>query len=76
MAAGWPPYVVRIWTVTPAVLGVSKRLATAIRELEQAEAFDHVVVNDDLQRASSQVAAIIEASRSDPRSETTEEPFA
>jgi guanylate kinase len=56
--------------------GIAERMATAAWELSQAERFDHVVVNDDLERASSQVAAIIEASRSDPRSETTEEPFA
>jgi guanylate kinase len=41
---------------------VAERLASAERELEQAGWFDHVVVNDDLQRATDQVAAIIEAS--------------
>ena len=40
------------------------RLDTAAWELEQRSWFDHVVVNDDLQRATEQVAAIIEASRS------------
>jgi guanylate kinase len=55
---------------------IAERLSKAEWELSQAERFDHVVVNDDLERASSQVAAIIEASRSDPRPETTEEPFA
>ncbi len=40
------------------------RLETAGWELEQREWFDHAIVNDDLHRASSQVAAIIEASRS------------
>jgi guanylate kinase len=44
---------------------IARRLAEAARELDQRELFDHVVVNDDLQAASSQVAAIIEASRSD-----------
>ena len=42
------------------------RLETAEWELEQREWFDHVIVNDDLERASSQVAAIIAASRSAP----------
>ena len=40
------------------------RLETAGWELEQRDWFDHAIVNDDLERASSQVAAIIEASRS------------
>ena len=40
------------------------RLETAGWELEQRDWFDHAVVNDDLERASVQVAAIIDASRS------------
>jgi guanylate kinase len=40
------------------------RLQTAAWELEQRSWFDHVVVNDDLERATERVAAIIEASRS------------
>jgi len=40
-----------------------QRLAAAQQELEQAGWFDHVVVNDDLDRAAGQVAAIIEGSR-------------
>lgn len=40
------------------------RLETAAWEREQQDRFDHVVVNDDLERASAQVAAIIDASRS------------
>jgi guanylate kinase len=39
------------------------RLATAAEELEQASRFDHVVVNDDLERATAQVEAIIQGSR-------------
>jgi guanylate kinase len=45
---------------------LARRLARAEEEIAQAERFDHVIVNDDLERASSQVAAIIEASRSHP----------
>ena len=40
-----------------------ERLAAAERELAQASWFDHVVVNDDLERATAEVAAIIERSR-------------
>lgn len=40
------------------------RLDTASWEMDQRDWFDHVVVNDELARASDQVAAIIEASRS------------
>ena len=42
---------------------LSRRLATAEEELAQRALFDHVVVNDDVEGASSQVAAIIAASR-------------
>jgi len=41
---------------------LADRLAKADWEREQQGWFDHVVVNDDVERASSQVAAIIEAS--------------
>ena len=37
-----------------------KRLETAIRELRQAEAFDHVVVNDDLDTAVTTVHQLVE----------------
>jgi guanylate kinase len=40
-----------------------RRLAKANWEQQQRGWFDHVVVNDDLEAASSQVAAIIEGSR-------------
>ena len=42
---------------------IQRRLAKAAWELDQASWFDQVVVNDDLVHASSQVAAIIDASR-------------
>jgi len=55
---------------------LERRLATARQELEAAAWFDHEVVNDDLERASSQVAAIIRGSRTpklDPPGRTTSE---
>jgi guanylate kinase len=42
--------------------GLARRLAKADRELEQREAFDVVIVNDDAERAADDVAAIIDAS--------------
>jgi guanylate kinase len=42
---------------------LARRLATAAEELERGPGFDHVVVNDDLERATAQVDAILEASR-------------
>ena len=46
---------------------MTKRLKTAMRELRQAEAFDHVVVNDDLYTAVETVHAIVEAPEAAPR---------
>jgi guanylate kinase len=42
--------------------GLARRLAKADRELEQRDAFDVVIVNDDAERAADEVAAIIDAS--------------
>jgi guanylate kinase len=42
---------------------IAERLEAAERELQQASWFDHVVVNDDLERATDEVAAIIERFR-------------
>ena len=44
---------------------IRRRLETARWEMTQQEWFDHVVVNDDLELASSQVAAIIHGSRAE-----------
>ena len=45
---------------------MAKRLETAIRELRQAEAFDHVVVNDDLDTAVTTVHQLVETPESAP----------
>jgi guanylate kinase len=42
---------------------IAVRLATAAQELTRRGSFDRVVVNDDVEQASSQVAAIIEGVR-------------
>ncbi len=43
---------------------IARRLETASWEMTQQGWFDHVVVNDDVVRATDEVAAIIDASRS------------
>ena len=53
---------------------LARRLEKAEWELDQGSWFDHRVVNDDVEAASSQVAAIIEASRSSSGSPTSEGP--
>jgi guanylate kinase len=40
---------------------IGERLALARQQLELAEEFDHVIVNDDLERAASEAQAIVEA---------------
>ncbi len=47
----------------------ASRLATAIRELEQAEAFDHLVVNDDLDAAVETVHNLVETPDAAPRAQ-------
>jgi guanylate kinase len=44
----------------------ARRLAAAVSEMEQVASFDHIVVNDDVDAAAAQVAAIIDANRSSP----------
>ena len=39
---------------------IAKRVAKAGQEIERAPEFDHVVVNDDLQRAIADTCAIID----------------
>jgi guanylate kinase len=46
---------------------MARRLAAASRELEQASWFDHVVMNDEVDRAAAEVAAIIEGNPDPPR---------
>jgi len=46
---------------------MARRLETAIRELRQAEAFDHVVVNDDLDNAVTTVHTLVETLEAAPR---------
>jgi guanylate kinase len=42
---------------------LARRLRTASWELEQRHGFDHVVVNDDVERAAAELEAILESSR-------------
>ncbi len=39
---------------------IGERLALASRQLEEAGEFDHVVVNDDIDRATEELAALVE----------------
>lgn len=42
---------------------IKTRLATAVRELQLVETYDHVVENDDVARATDELVAIIESLR-------------
>lgn len=44
---------------------VQTRLATAVRELALVDTYDHVVENDDVARATDELACIIESIRTD-----------
>jgi guanylate kinase len=50
-----------------------QRLETAIRELRQADAFDHVIVNDDLETAVATVHKLVEAPETTRRAEVEAE---
>jgi guanylate kinase len=39
---------------------LARRLTAAREEMEQSEWFDHVVVNDEVERAAAEIAAIID----------------
>jgi guanylate kinase len=39
---------------------IGERLALAREQLEQADLFDYVIVNDDLQRAAAEVQQIVQ----------------
>ena len=45
---------------------IRKRLINAVREVEQAEEFQYVVVNDDLDRATLELESIVRARRLSP----------
>jgi guanylate kinase len=51
-------------TEAPEVL--ERRLGAAEREMDRAHEFDHVVVNDDLERVVEEVAGILTGSRRSP----------
>ncbi len=48
---------------TESAAAVARRLHVAEREVAAADEFDHIVVNDDADRAAAEVAAIVEARR-------------
>ena len=52
---------------------MAERLAAAIRELQQAEEFDHVVVNDDLDAAVETVHTLVETPGGAPRADLNRE---
>jgi guanylate kinase len=53
---------------------LARRLAGARQEMEQAAWFDHVVVNDRIDRAAAEVAAIIDGTSADRKDPTDPAP--
>jgi guanylate kinase len=45
---------------------IRKRLINAAKEIEQAQAFQYVIVNDDLERAILELESVVRASRLTP----------
>jgi guanylate kinase len=45
---------------------IRKRLINAAKEIEQADSFQYVIVNDDLERASLELESVVRASRLTP----------
>ncbi len=45
---------------------IRKRLINAAKEIEQAEEFQYVIVNDDLDRAGLELESVVRASRLSP----------
>ena len=57
--SSWEEYEKRLVKRGEAPESIARRLATARRELERIGEFDHVVVNDDLERAVARVRELV-----------------
>ena len=53
---------------------LARRLAMADEEMTHAPLFDHLVVNDDLEQATAQVADIIELYRAEAPDDVKDQP--
>jgi guanylate kinase len=58
--SSWEEYERRLQKRGESPESIARRLATARRELERTHEFDHVIINDDLDRAVAQVRKWIE----------------